>query len=127
MTWTLPVLVALQLRERPTYRTCHYCDAELALDPERDVVVAPWGAIYVKPGLLLPTTDHKIPVSRGGTNDLDNLVLSCISCNSSKGGREPDEWFDARAAVGEFAERSDLEMMYGSSYLFERMLREAGV
>ena len=28
--------------------------------------------------------DHVIPVSRGGTNDPDNLVAACESCNSGK-------------------------------------------
>jgi 5-methylcytosine-specific restriction endonuclease McrA len=28
--------------------------------------------------------DHKIPVSRGGTRDIDNLVTSCQGCNLEK-------------------------------------------
>lgn len=89
--WTLPVLVAKQLRERSGYRTCYYCDAELAL-ASSDVVIAPWGEILVRPGLRLPTTDHKIPRSRGGTDALDNLALACLSCNSSKGARTDEEF-----------------------------------
>jgi hypothetical protein len=34
------------------------------------------------------TVDHVIPVSRGGTDDLDNLQTACWSCNSSKGNRD---------------------------------------
>ncbi len=30
------------------------------------------------------TIDHDVPVSRGGTDDLDNLVPSCWPCNSRK-------------------------------------------
>jgi len=30
--------------------------------------------------------DHVIPVSRGGTDDKDNLKTSCIECNRGKGG-----------------------------------------
>lgn len=33
------------------------------------------------------TVDHKVPVSKGGTDDLENLVPACRSCNSSKGAR----------------------------------------
>jgi 5-methylcytosine-specific restriction endonuclease McrA len=34
-----------------------------------------------------PHIDHIIPVSRGGKNNLENLVLSCQSCNSKKGAK----------------------------------------
>lgn len=33
------------------------------------------------------TVDHVRPVSRNGTDDLDNLVLACPRCNSKKGAR----------------------------------------
>jgi len=36
--------------------------------------------------------DHIVPVSRGGTNDPENLVLTCPSCNYSKGTKLPSEW-----------------------------------
>lgn len=37
--------------------------------------------------------DHFIPLSRGGTHDLDNLVAACKACNLSKGAKLPDvEW-----------------------------------
>lgn len=38
------------------------------------------------------TIDHQLPLSRGGTNNLENLVACCQSCNSSKGDRTPEEW-----------------------------------
>lgn len=37
------------------------------------------------------TIDHIVPLSRGGTDDLDNLRLLCRSCNSSKGDRAQQE------------------------------------
>ena len=33
--------------------------------------------------------DHRIPWSRGGTNDPSNIVAVCLSCNLSKGARLP--------------------------------------
>ena len=31
--------------------------------------------------------DHIVPLGRGGTNDLNNLTMACIGCNSSKRDR----------------------------------------
>lgn len=38
------------------------------------------------------TVDHKVPVSRGGTNALTNLVISCLACNSQKGSKTCREY-----------------------------------
>lgn len=35
----------------------------------------------------LLTLDHVVPVSAGGTNNLDNLVLACQRCNEKKANR----------------------------------------
>ena len=36
--------------------------------------------------------DHKIPMSRGGTDHIDNLQLMSHACNSSKGNKTMEEW-----------------------------------
>jgi len=38
--------------------------------------------------------DHRIPLSRGGSNDLSNIVLACPHCNQSKNSKLPSEWSD---------------------------------
>ena len=38
------------------------------------------------------TFDHVVPVSRGGTSDLNNLVLACQHCNQAKGARPLTEF-----------------------------------
>lgn len=50
--------------------TCHYCS------DQHDSMCA----------------DHVVPLSRGGSNDRDNLVCCCIPCNSSKADRLLSEW-----------------------------------
>ena len=40
--------------------------------------------------------DHFIPISRGGTNYPDNLVVACASCNLSKHDKMPWEWMPER-------------------------------
>ena len=36
--------------------------------------------------------DHVLPLSRGGSNDVINLVSSCVACNRSKGRKTVGEW-----------------------------------
>lgn len=36
--------------------------------------------------------DHLIPLSRGGSNAPENIVISCPACNLSKGSKLPQEW-----------------------------------
>lgn len=49
---------------------CHYCGAE-------------------GPRMC---ADHVVPLSRGGTNEQDNLVACCGPCNVSKSDRLLSEW-----------------------------------
>lgn len=64
----------LQVAARDGF-VCHYC--------KKDV------------GVKKFTVDHIIPVSRGGTDDLSNLVGCCKSCNSSKHARDYDDFVGA--------------------------------
>lgn len=50
------------------YGTCHYCGCEF-------VIGSP---------LFQPTLDHKTPLSKGGTNKIDNFVVCCMRCNRLK-------------------------------------------
>ena len=46
------------------------------------------------------TIDHWIPKSRGGPNEMDNLRLSCLTCNRLKGSTLPEDlpenWSETR-------------------------------
>lgn len=50
---------------------CHWCDE-------------PVGKKY--------HVDHVIPLSRGGSNGPENLVIACPTCNSAKGTKMPSEF-----------------------------------
>ena len=39
------------------------------------------------------TVDHLIPISKGGTDDLDNLLTMCGRCNFSKGAKIGGDFF----------------------------------
>jgi 5-methylcytosine-specific restriction endonuclease McrA len=43
-----------------------------------------------RPGNL--EADHVIPISRGGTNDIQNILPACRACNRSKGPRTLEEF-----------------------------------
>jgi 5-methylcytosine-specific restriction endonuclease McrA len=58
---------------------CAYCGIRIFMDIPKDVHV-----------------DHVLPLSRGGTNYPDNLLLTCSTCNQSKGGRTVTEWASIR-------------------------------
>jgi 5-methylcytosine-specific restriction endonuclease McrA len=47
--------------------------------------------------------EHRTPVSRGGTNELDNLALSCLWCNARKGTMTEREYRVVLAIDGMWA------------------------
>lgn len=55
-------------------RRCHWCGSDLARRPFH--------------------TDHVIPLSRGGGNGPDNIVVSCPGCNFRKHNKLPQEWLN---------------------------------
>lgn len=38
------------------------------------------------------TTDHFVPVARGGQTTASNVVAACARCNTNKNAREPHQW-----------------------------------
>lgn len=58
---------------------CAYCGIRIFMDIRKDVHV-----------------DHVMPLSRGGSNGSENLLLSCPTCNHSKNAKTVDEWMSIR-------------------------------
>jgi hypothetical protein len=67
---------------------CYYCRRPITLKPQFQQ--APDYATF----------DHKEPVSRGGTDRRDNIVLACRRCNERKGDMTAAEFLAALAAAG---------------------------
>jgi 5-methylcytosine-specific restriction endonuclease McrA len=88
--------------------TCRYCGQPTVflpvmaflghLFPDQFPYDPHWKAGVTHPAVSAcgASVDHVVPVTRGGTDDLDNLVTACWPCNARKGdftlqefGREP--------------------------------------
>jgi len=46
------------------------------------------------------TADHIIPLSRGGSSDIDNIAPACRSCNSRKHDKTADEFIEWLKPIG---------------------------
>lgn len=44
--------------------------------------------------------DHMMPVSRGGTNSIENLILACRTCNRDKTNKTAAEFIAWRSRLG---------------------------
>lgn len=45
------------------------------------------------------TIDHVFPRSKGGDNSMDNIIMVCKHCNSSKGSMDLFEWYVTKRQV----------------------------
>jgi hypothetical protein len=74
---------------------CWYCGVDTAGNPNV---------------MAQANVDHQVPLDLGGTDDAENLVLACRSCNGMKGCKTPDEFrhYVARQYVKVFAECIEL-------------------
>ncbi len=66
----------------------------------RSLVLAADSCFYCGDVLLPREVEHRVPLSRGGTNGLGNLVAACVACNSDKGARLLHEWRAYRQTNG---------------------------
>lgn len=46
-----------------------------------------------------PSRDHKIPLSRGGPDTRENMIVCCRGCNEDKGSLTPEEYIAVRAGI----------------------------
>ena len=86
---SFPKRVRIEIAERDGWR-CHYCGAGLVTGKARE-----WHI------------DHRVPVSRGGSDDPGNLVAACELDNQRKGDLTEPEYRDWLAGYG--ADLPDLD------------------
>lgn len=71
--WNIHDLLEFNVEKIRKNNYCWYCGKEL------------------EPSKL--TKDHVFPRSKGGDNDMDNIIMVCKTCNSSKGDMDLFEWY----------------------------------
>lgn len=81
------------------YRARRLVAAGAFTGAEWRALVKRWGNVCAYDGEPGPLeADHRIPLSRGGTNYIDNILPACRSCNGKKHTMTEDE-FRARLAA----------------------------
>lgn len=56
----------------------------------RQIVLSHNNGLCVYCGAKADSVDHVIPLSKGGTHNIDNLVPCCMSCNRKKKAKLPE-------------------------------------
>jgi len=51
------------------------------------------------------TIAHRVPLSKGGTNAPDNLMLACWECSHMKNNMSMDVFLQRVREIGEYAEK----------------------
>lgn len=84
----IPETIRQEVRQRAKY-LCEYCHAS-----------EQWQYIRF-------TIDHIVPLTQGGTDEVDNLALACFHCNRRKSDRLMGIDPDSRQDVALFHPRQD--------------------
>lgn len=67
------------------------------------------GDVCVYCGEHADTKDHVIPLSKGGADDLDNLVPSCLACNMEKTNDTLENFLNRRLVMDEYVDIKGIE------------------
>lgn len=58
-----------------------------------------WCCAYCEIGVAKPELDHRIPICRGGSNDISNIAVACGPCNRRKGRMTDVEFMERNARL----------------------------
>lgn len=67
------------------------------------------------------TTEHVIPRSNGGTDDVDNLAMACSKCNHKRGTQEVDTFMDSFRIQGPILSKDSIRSRQAAARLRKYM------
>lgn len=84
----------MQKMENPEIHGVEYQQGELLGYEVREYLLEKWGrsCVYCKKTDVPLEVEHIVPKSRGGTNRVSNLTISCAPCNAKKGNRPLEDF-----------------------------------
>jgi len=71
-------------------------------------------------------TDHILPVSKEGTNDILNLITSCWDCNRGKGARKLDDDTEIKKQQAQLEELNERRLQLEQMLKWREGLRDIG-
>lgn len=78
---------------------------KVTLDKKYTILDKELNRIYSSPcfacgSLENQSLDHLIPLARGGTHSVGNIITLCLTCNMSKNKKTLTEWFKFKKMIG---------------------------
>lgn len=73
---------------------------------------------------LYLTIDHKRPLAKGGTDELINLQVTCVTCNQLKGDMLHDEFIKYRRCLRGLRDIGKLHLKSGVRLEFQGIKRK---
>jgi hypothetical protein len=119
----------MQLLQNPDITGLEYQNGTLAGTEIREYLLSKWQyrCAYCTNEATQWEVDHIIPRSRGGSNRVSNLALSCHECNSAKGDRTSKEFGHADVQVQAMTPLKDAAAVNSTRRALHHRLRTVGL
>ena len=118
-----------QLLEHPEVEGVAYQRGELLGWEMRSYLLEKFGhrCVYCGRGQMAFEIEHVVPKSRGGSERVSNLVLSCHECNEAKGNRTAAEFGHPQVQAQARTPLKDAAAMNAARFALVATLRQVGL
>jgi len=118
-----------QLLEHPSVEGLTYQRGELLGWELRSYLLSKFGhrCVYCGGGQMAFEIEHVVPKSRGGSDRVSNLVLSCHECNQAKGNRTAAEFGHPEVQGQARTPLKDAAAMNATRFALVEALRQVGL